>query len=80
MDTSGRVECQPNTMVDFLESIATWLMTPSDSCNILWLYGVAGCGKTTIANTIAEYFRELGRLGSLNIPNLICSVSKCNLC
>jgi hypothetical protein len=47
-----------------LKFITGWLTTPSDGQNILWLYGLAGSGKSTISTTIAEYFRELGRLGA----------------
>jgi hypothetical protein len=32
---------------------------------ILWLFGVAGSGKSAIAHTIAHRFRDLQRLGSL---------------
>jgi cytidylate kinase len=41
-----------------------WLTTPSEGMNVLWLYGVAGSGKSTIATTIAEHFRSLHRLGA----------------
>lgn len=63
MDAFSRPECLPETREDVLKSITDWLTTPSDE-NILWLYGVAGSGKSTISTTIAEYFREIGRLGA----------------
>jgi hypothetical protein len=63
MNASSRPECLPDTREDLLKSIADWLTTPSDQ-NIFWLHGLAGSGKSTIATTIAEYFRELGRLGA----------------
>jgi hypothetical protein len=31
---------------------------------ILWLSGAAGTGKSSVANSIAEYFHNLGRLGA----------------
>jgi hypothetical protein len=31
---------------------------------ILWLSGAAGTGKSSVANSIAEYFHSLGRLGA----------------
>ncbi|KAJ6548679.1 hypothetical protein B0H19DRAFT_1074508 [Mycena capillaripes] len=31
--------------------------------NVCWLSGVAGSGKSTIANTVAQHFRNLQRLG-----------------
>src|ERR1700691_2812103 len=64
MNASSRPECLPDTRQDLLKSIADWLTTPSQDQNIFWLYGLAGSGKSTIATTIAEYFRELGRLGA----------------
>jgi hypothetical protein len=47
--------------------ITDWLATPSPDQNILWLHGLAGSGKSTIATTVAEYFRGLGRLGAFLI-------------
>jgi ATP/maltotriose-dependent transcriptional regulator MalT len=41
-----------------------WLTTPSEGKNVLWLYGVAGSGKSTIATTVAKHFRSLHRLGA----------------
>ena len=64
MNASSRSECLPDTRQDLLKSIVDWLTTPSPDQNILWLHGLAGSGKSTIATTIAEYFRELGRLGA----------------
>ena len=54
----------PDTRQDVLRSIIDWLTTPSEDHNVLWLHGLAGSGKSTISTTIAEYFRELGRLGA----------------
>ncbi|KIM83016.1 hypothetical protein PILCRDRAFT_7452 [Piloderma croceum F 1598] len=34
--------------------------------NILWLYGLSGADKSTLSTTVAEYFRELGRLKALS--------------
>jgi hypothetical protein len=64
MNASSRPECLPDTRQDLLKSITDWLTTPSPDQNIFWLCGLAGSGKSTIATTIAEYFRELGRLGA----------------
>jgi len=47
-----------------LSFITGWLATPSEGQNALWLYGPAGSGKSTISTTVAEYFRDLGRLGA----------------
>jgi hypothetical protein len=64
MDASSRSECLPGTRQDILKFITDWLTTPSENQNVLWLHGLAGYGKSTISTTIAEYFRDLGRLGA----------------
>jgi NACHT domain len=64
MNASSRPECLPDTRQDLLKSMADWLTTPSPDQNIFWLHGLAGSGKSTISTTLAEYFRELGRLGA----------------
>ena len=51
--------------MDFLESIIDWINgSELDTTRILWLYGQAGKGKSTIAHTIASWFKDLGSLGS----------------
>ena len=64
MDGFSRPECLPGTRQDILNWITDWLITPSQDQNIIWLHGLAGSGKSTISTTIAEYFRELKRLGA----------------
>jgi hypothetical protein len=54
--------CLPSTRINILDEIKE-RMNLADNKNILLLYGMAGTGKSTIANTIALYFdkqRELG--------------------
>ncbi|KAF9059821.1 hypothetical protein BDP27DRAFT_1371092 [Rhodocollybia butyracea] len=64
------VSAKALTMVERLEIrdlITNWLTSPPDDNspgNILWLSAVAGAGKSTIATSISQYFRELGRLGA----------------
>ena len=64
MDASARVECLPSTREDILQFIIDWAVDPSSDRNILWVHGVAGSGKSAISTSIANYFRELGRLGA----------------
>ncbi|KAJ6559940.1 hypothetical protein B0H19DRAFT_1146120 [Mycena capillaripes] len=64
MNAALRTKCLTGTRIDILNFIQEWLTTPSDSSNIIWLYGVAGSGKSTISTTVSEYFRHLGRLGA----------------
>src|SRR5882724_2267800 len=64
MDASSRGVCTHGTRQNILTSITEWLTMPSEGKNILWLHGLAGSGKSTISTTVAEYFRELSRLGA----------------
>ncbi|KAL3490287.1 hypothetical protein BJX62DRAFT_238265 [Aspergillus germanicus] len=51
----------PNTRVALLEDIHQWVNDPN-SQTILWLQGLAGTGKTTIAKTIAQDLHQQGSL------------------
>ena len=64
MDASARPQCLLGTRQEVLSFITGWLTTPSEGQNVLWLHGLAGSGKSTISTTVAEYFRDLGRLGA----------------
>ncbi|KAK7020799.1 hypothetical protein R3P38DRAFT_3197225 [Favolaschia claudopus] len=61
-----REECLQGTRKDIITKIADWLSSPpnASASNIFWLHGVAGSGKSTIANTVAQYFQNLHRLGA----------------
>ena len=64
MDASDRIACLPSTCHDVLSFIIDWATQPSGKIQILWMHGVAGVGKSTIATTVANYFHDLGRLGA----------------
>ncbi|OCH90173.1 WD40 repeat-like protein [Obba rivulosa] len=73
--------CLPNTRERDLERILTWVDNKS-ACGVYWLTGVAGCGKSTIAHTVAERLDEGHRLGAsfffsrthdLDDPHLFCT-------
>ncbi|KAJ7437399.1 hypothetical protein FB451DRAFT_1378617 [Mycena latifolia] len=64
MDAGLRTMCLPGTRREILDHITEWITVPSDSGSVLWLYGVAGSGKSTISTTVSEIFRQLGRLGA----------------
>ncbi|KAK6984315.1 hypothetical protein R3P38DRAFT_2806674 [Favolaschia claudopus] len=59
---SVREECLPGTRSKIIQEIAQQLLTPSETAQIVWLSGVAGSGKSTIASSISEYFRGLRQL------------------
>jgi hypothetical protein len=54
--------CLPSTRIDILDEIKE-RMNLANNKNILLLYGMAGTGKSTIANTIALHFDEQKELG-----------------
>jgi NACHT domain len=54
--------CLPGTRKDLLEEIKTW-STSTTTNPMFWLCGPAGMGKSAIASTIANSWRDEGRLG-----------------
>lgn len=67
MDASKRMECFPLTRVDLLRFIEHWAdnLSCDQNLNVLWLHGLAGVGKSTLSNTIANRFLTARRLGTL---------------
>ena len=58
-----RSTCLEDTRKDVLDQIYDWISDGTQP--IFWLKGVAGIGKTTIAQTVAEHCaRKLGNLGA----------------
>jgi hypothetical protein len=55
--------CLPNTRTELLAQIAQWANDDGGK-PIFWLSGMAGTGKSTIAQTIAESFASYGQLGA----------------
>lgn len=60
--------CLEGTRIELLESIETWLGhfkslpcdTPSTLHALFWLYGLAGSGKSSVANSIAQWIEQEG--------------------
>ena len=61
-DAFDRPVCLPETRTQIRTKIIEWVFSDTKQ-NIFWLHGVAGSGKSTVATTVAGYFRELSRLG-----------------
>lgn len=55
--------CLPDTRVDLLREIHAWA-DGEDSPAIFWLSGLAGTGKSTIAQTVAREYHRNGRLAA----------------
>jgi hypothetical protein len=64
MDPSRRTECLERTRTDVLTFIIDWASDLGQAQNVLLLHGLAGSGKSTVATTVANRFREQGRLGA----------------
>lgn len=66
MDSSARYpppKCHPGTRVRISRELEDWLFSHQRQCNMIWLYGFAGTGKSAVAQTFAELCAECGRLG-----------------
>ncbi|RYO00277.1 Vegetative incompatibility protein [Alternaria tenuissima] len=55
--------CLPDTRVDLLREIHVWA-DGDDSPSIFWLSGLAGTGKSTIAQTVAAHYHAKSRLAA----------------
>jgi hypothetical protein len=56
-------ECLPGTRIELLREVEKWGESPHAKC-IFWLDGMAGTGKSTIARTVARFFKDKGQLGA----------------
>jgi hypothetical protein len=72
MDASTRPQCLEGTCTNLLRFIIAWAFTfldPFHGQRVLWLHGLAGLGKSTLATTVANFFRGRGRLGAFMFFN-----------
>jgi hypothetical protein len=60
---SGHGSCLDGTRVAVLEKIERW-MSNFEGPSVYWLNGLAGTGKSTIAQTIADRASQEGKLGA----------------
>lgn len=61
---SDRTSCFKGTREQLLTDIKAWIHDPNRDNPIYVLYGIAGIGKTTLAQTVAEYAASLKLLGA----------------
>ena len=61
-DAYERPHCLEGTRVNILNEIISWVY--GGSTNVFWLNGAAGAGKSTIAQTLADYFIKRNVLGA----------------
>ena len=65
MEEYKRTTCLPNTRLNVKKDIMEWIADGSDDAKkVLWVYGLAGTGKSTLSTTIAQITREVHRLGA----------------
>jgi hypothetical protein len=55
--------CLEGTRIELLDSIEQWMTDPTGK-QVYWLTGMAGMGKTTFAQSVAEMAKKLGILGA----------------
>ncbi|KAH7926348.1 WD40 repeat-like protein [Leucogyrophana mollusca] len=56
--------CLPGTRVEILSRISDWLEETGDAHPICWLSGLAGSGKSAIAQSVAEKYAAQNRLAA----------------
>lgn len=59
MDASLRSECMEGTRHDILNYLANLLIAPHIESTIVWLYGVAGSGKSAISTSLANRLHQM---------------------
>ena len=67
MNGSLRKPCLPGTRTRLLTEIISWATqsnVENEEKNVLWLHGMAGSGKSTVATTVAHHFDSLKRQGA----------------
>jgi len=65
MDECNRTVCLENTKLNAIKDVMEWITDDSDDRKKdLWVYGLAGTGKSTLSTTIARMMRGIDRLGA----------------
>jgi len=63
LDIQTRVECTPGTRTQVLDMLIAWTLDP-EGTPFFWLNGMAGTGKSTIAQSICNRLNADGRLAA----------------
>ncbi|KAJ3894418.1 hypothetical protein GG344DRAFT_86585 [Lentinula edodes] len=56
--------CHEGTREAVLSRLSQWIADPKQESQICWLYGGAGVGKSSVAQTVAERFAHEGKLAA----------------
>ncbi|KAJ7167854.1 hypothetical protein C8R46DRAFT_257871 [Mycena filopes] len=62
-DSVQQPRCHPETRVNMLDTIYTWMIGEGSAEPTGWLYGPAGAGKSAVMQSLAQRLQEAGRLG-----------------
>ncbi|KAG8725396.1 hypothetical protein FRC09_000037 [Ceratobasidium sp. 395] len=54
--------CLDGTRIEILKAIRDWALITTSSAPLFWLYGPAGCGKSSIATSISDSLQEANAL------------------
>lgn len=54
--------CLAGTRQEIIDHINNWAISATDCPQIFWLYGLAGCGKSSVATSLAQLWRGAGVL------------------
>ncbi|TCD61368.1 POC1 centriolar protein [Steccherinum ochraceum] len=57
--------CLPETRTELLGLVSKWVASPQGDQDkkVIWLHGLPGCGKSTVAATFVSLYRDTGWLG-----------------
>lgn len=65
MNETNRTPCLKNTRRNVIDDILNWISGDSSKKKqVLWVYGLAGTGKSTLSTTIAKMLRSRHHLGA----------------
>ena len=65
MDETHRTPCLENTRHNVIFDVFQWIADESNEAKkVLWVYGLAGTGKSMLSTTIAQIMRRHHRLGA----------------
>src|SRR6266576_4560493 len=65
MDEYNRTPCLENTRHNVINDVKKWIADDlNEGKKVLWIYGMAGTGKSTLSTTISQIMRGLHRLGA----------------
>ena len=65
MDEYNRTTCLKSTRRNVIKDIMEWIADDSNKGKrVLWVFGLAGTGKSTLSTTIAHSMHRVNRLGA----------------